>query len=468
MRHSRALSQAGVACAAAVLAASALAGPAGAGTSTNSTTSSGASAQGSGVDTYLVLTRTAGDASAVATKLRSNGATVTSVNKDIGVVGVRSDDPDFRANAAAVAGVQGVAADRVIGRAPKTEKGQVERENAAALRAGQKVTTGKAPQKEAREEAQKDRKKTPKNGKGTRGTGFTGDPLDGYLWGMNMIRADLAHTKTLGNAKVEVGVMDTGVDGSHPDIKPNFDRSASRNFVEDIPYDERGQTVDGPCEFRGCVDPVGWDDNGHGTHVAGTIAAAANGFGVSGVAPRASIVEVRAGQDSGYFFSLPTLDALTYSGDAGLDVVNMSFYVDPWLYNCAGGAPEDTPQEAADQDTIRASMTRALNYAHGKGVTLVAADGNEHTDMSKPGKDTTSPDFPANTTHSRTFDNATCQNLPAEGPHVLGITALGPSGTKADYSNYTTDPGSDEVELSAPGGWFRDYFGTSKYRTNDN
>src|SRR3954454_7755584 len=90
MRHSRALSQAGVACAAAVLAASALAGPAGAGTSTNSTTSSGASAEGPGVDTYLVLTRTAGDASAVTTKLRSNGASVTSVNKDIGVVGVRS------------------------------------------------------------------------------------------------------------------------------------------------------------------------------------------------------------------------------------------------------------------------------------------------------------------------------------------------------------------------------------------
>jgi subtilisin family serine protease len=148
--------------------------------------------------------------------------------------------------------------------------------------------------------------------------------------------------------------------------------------------------------------------------------------------------------------------------------VNMSFYVDPWLYNCAGGAPEDSPEEAADQDTIRASMTRALNYAHGKGVTLVSADGNEHTDMSKPGTDKTSPDFPAGTTHPRTIDNATCQNLPAEGPHVLGVTALGPSGTKADYSNYTTDPGSSEVELSAPGGWFRDGFGTSSYRTNEN
>ena len=54
-------------------------------------------------------------------------------------------------------------------------------------------------------------------------------------------------------------------------------------------------------------------------------------------------MNVRAGQDSGYFFLSPTANALTYSGDAGLDVVNMSFYVDPWLYNCKGGAPEDTP-----------------------------------------------------------------------------------------------------------------------------
>ena len=45
-------------------------------------------------------------------------------------------------------------------------------------------------------------------------------------------------------------------------------------------------------------------------------------------------MNVRAGQDSGYFFLGPTVDALTYAADAGIDVVNMSFYVDPWLYNC--------------------------------------------------------------------------------------------------------------------------------------
>ena len=58
-----------------------------------------------------------------------------------------------------------------------------------------------------------------------------------------------------------------------------------------------------------------------------------NGLGIAGVAPRVDIVNLRADQDSGYFFIQPTVDALTYAGDQGIDVVNMSFYIDPWLYN---------------------------------------------------------------------------------------------------------------------------------------
>ena len=83
-----------------------------------------------------------------------------------------------------------------------------------------------------------------------------------------------------------------------------------------------------------CIDPADVDDGGHGTHVAGIVAAARNGVGITGVAPDATIVNVRAGQDSGYFFFYETVAALLYAGDVGLDVVNMSFYTDPWLYNC--------------------------------------------------------------------------------------------------------------------------------------
>ena len=347
--------------------------------------------------------------------------------------------------------MQGVAADRVVGHAPTQDKAAVERENRIAQRAGQRVTN--APQKSARKPAA--------------GASSQGDPLDSNLWGMRMIKADQAHTKTLGNKQVKVGIMDTGVQGDHPDIHPNFDYSASRNFTTDIPTDPAGNVIDGPCEVASCIDPVGTDDNGHGTHVAGTIAAASNGFGVSGVAPRATIVEVRAGQDSGYFFAGPTINALTYSGDAGLDVVNMSFYIDPWLYNCKGGAPEDTPQQAADQDTIIEGVTRALDYAHRKNVTLVAAAGNANTDMNKPGVDSSSPDY-GEAPHDRTIDNSTCVNLPTENKYVLGVTSLGPSGKKSDFSNYTTKPRSGEIELAAPGGWFRDFFGTPQYRSNSN
>jgi len=70
------------------------------------------------------------------------------------------------------------------------------------------------------------------------------------------------------------------------------------------------------------------------------------------VAPKVTLVNLRAGQDSGYFLLAPTLAALTYAGDIGVDVVNMSFYTDPWLFNCTKN-PADSPAEQAEQSVIR-------------------------------------------------------------------------------------------------------------------
>lgn len=289
------------------------------------------------------------------------------------------------------------------------------------------------------------------------------DPLDGQLWGLTSVRSDLARTEQPGDRRVKVGILDTGVDGTHPDIAPNFDSKLSRNFTKDIPTDELGQVVDGPCEFRGCVDPANWDDGGHGTHVAGTVGAAANDFGVSGVAPGVSIVNIRGGQDSGFFFLQPVVDALTYAGDAGLDVVNMSFFVDPWLYNCQAN-PADTPEQQAQQRTVVTAVSRALNYAHRKGVTQVVALGNQHEDNGAPHDDTGSPNFPAGIEHDRVIDNASCLSMPIEGPNTIGVAAFGPSQAKADFSSY----GLERISVSAPGGYFRDYFGTPQFRTNEN
>ena len=132
------------------------------------------------------------------------------------------------------------------------------------------------------------------------------EPLADLQWDMAMIGAnpDGAWRKATGRG-VTVGVIDTGVDASHPDIAPNFSHHLSRNFTMDIPGLD-GET----CEVATCIDPVDADDGGHGTHVAGTIAAARNGIGIAGVAPDATIVNVRAGQDSGYFFLYETVAAL--------------------------------------------------------------------------------------------------------------------------------------------------------------
>ena len=280
---------------------------------------------------------------------------------------------------------------------------------------------------------------------------------------MEMIKAFRAHRIDRGNHRVTVGVLDTGIQASHPDLRSNFDRKLSRNFTTDM------SDIDGEeCEFASCKDPRGWDDGGHGTHVAGTIAAALNGMGLSGVAPKVGLVNIRGGQDSGYFFLGPVTKALTYAGSAGIDVVNMSFYVDPWLYNCIGGAPEDSPEQAAEQEVIIEAMTRALGYAHRHDVTLVGSLGNSHEDLANPRHDFTSPDYPADSAYERTIDNDTCFDLPVEGPHVLGTSSLGPSGKKSDFSNYPTDLRSGEIEFSAPGGWFRDGFGTDTFMTNGN
>ena len=283
------------------------------------------------------------------------------------------------------------------------------------------------------------------------------DPLDGQLWGLAMVKSDLARQVNAGDPRVLVGILDSGIDASHPDLAGQLETSLSRNFVTDIPL------IDGPCEVPSCVDPPTVDDSGHGTHVAGTVAAAANGLGVSGVAPGVRLVNIRGGQDGGWLFLQPVTDALVYGADIGVDVINMSFFVDPWLYNCLNN-PADSPEAQLEQRTIIVAMNRALNYAHSKDVTLVGSLGNNHEDLGNPRTDVISPDFPPGSEYPRPIDNATCVDLPVEGPHVLGISALGPSTQKADYSNY----GLEQISLSAPGGWFRDGFGTPTFRTNGN
>ncbi|MGP3955104.1 S8 family peptidase [Nonomuraea sp. 3N208] len=286
-----------------------------------------------------------------------------------------------------------------------------------------------------------------------------GEPLAGRQWDMRMIGADRANTKVPGSKQVLVGIIDTGIDGKHPDIAANFDRELSRNFVIDKPKDENGETLDGPCEAKDCKDPIDEDDDGHGTHVASTIAAPINGIGIAGVAPGVRLVSIRAGQDSGFFFLKPSLDALTYAADIGVDAVNMSYFVDPWLFNCANNR-SDTRKQQLEQQAIITGMQRAIDYARGKGVTLLSALGNGATDLGRPAVDDKSPGYPEGDQKVRRVDNS-CINVPAESNGVISVSSLGPSGRKAIYSDY----GVEQADLSAPGGDVLDGTGAKATRS---
>jgi len=391
--------------------------------------------QQSGTRTVLVLGQVGASDAAIRTAITRAGGTVTQTNKDVGMYTVQTSSASFTAAARSSGLVAGVATDRVIGRAPKDN---AKRADVEKLLAERSATRAKATA-------------NPAVGAGT-------EPLAPLQWDMDMIHAPEAHATSTGKG-VRVGIIDTGVDGTHPDIAPHFNAALSRNFTVDDP------TIDGPCADEpdgSCTDPANVDENGHGTHVAGTIASPINGLGIAGVAPDAEIVNLRAGQDSGYFFLQPTVDALTYAGNNGIDVVNMSFYIDPWLYNCAAN-PADTPEQQLEQQTVIAATNRALRYARQHGVTLVAAAGNEHTDLNRPTSDNTSPDYPPDSAHPRTVDNS-CLSMPAEGDDVVAVSALGPTGRKAYYSNW----GTQEITVSAPGGDYRDNYGTPAYATPGN
>ena len=161
-------------------------------------------------------------------------------------------------------------------------------------------------------------------------------------------------------------------------------------------------------------------------------------------------MNIRAGQDSGFFFLQPTLEALVYAGDIGVDVVNMSFFTDPWLFNCVDN-PADSPAEQAEQKVIRQATQRAVNYAIGHGVLPVSAEGNEATDLGHPTVDDTSPDFPLDAAKHRDVDNS-CITVPTETRGVLAISSTGPTTRKAYYSNY----GTEQTDVAAPGGDYYD------------
>lgn len=334
-----------------------------------------------GTRAYLVITAPGATASAQ-TAVTANGGTVFAAYDAIGVIVAHSTSASFAATMRGVSGVQQVGATR----------------------------TSDVP-------ADAYSPALPANP-----TQSTTTLTESNRWDMTQIKADQAWAVSTGSASVKVGVLDTGVDDQHQDIAPNFNAADSAS-----------------CAYGKADTRAGaWRDVGtHGTHVAGTIAAAKNGKGVIGVAPGVKISSVRIAEPtSSLFFAENTICGFVWAGDHGFKVTNNSYYTDPWQFNC----PDNV-----DQAAIIEGVRRAQAYAEGKGSLQVAAAGNSNYDLANKTTDSESPND--STPVTRTITNA-CIDIPTELPGVVTVAAQASGGAKASYSNF----GNGVIDVAAPGG----------------
>src|SRR3954451_14282371 len=260
------------------------------------------------------------------------------------------------------------------------------------------------------------------------------DSLSPLQWDMRQIHTPQAHAITGGSPAVLVGDIDTGLDYRHPDLRQNVDDAHSANCLSGAP-------VPGSVAAD--------DDNGHGTHTAGTIAAASNGIGIVGVAPNVKVAGIKAGTAEGFFFPEAVVCSFMWAGANHMDVTNNSYFADPFEYNCRN----DPAQRA-----LWKAEQRAIRYAQNQGVTVVASPANDSDDVSHPTTHVTSPHFPPGNEQERRITNA-CVVVPLEVSGVVGVSATGsttqdtsageyPDNLKSFYSSF----GVSAVDVTAPGG----------------
>ena len=251
-------------------------------------------------------------------------------------------------------------------------------------------------------------------------TAVDGTDRTAEQWDMTMIGADRARRITPGSKDVLVGILDSGVDPNHPDLAGALDPAASAGCLS-------GKADPSPTAWEPTVSP-------HGTHVAGTIAAADDGHGTAGVAPGVRIASVKVVDDDGYIFPEYAVCGLMWAAANGMKVTNNSYFVDPWLMTC----------DRNSEHVVYESVRRAVDYATSHGVLTVAAATNEGADLADPSGQTV--EDPA-ASGRRTLD-ASCKVLPAGLRGVVAVSAVGRNELKASYSSY----GLGVVDVAAPGG----------------
>jgi len=232
------------------------------------------------------------------------------------------------------------------------------------------------------------------------------DPEYHLQWALKKIRANSAWDEGATGKGIVIAVMDTGVDLDHPDL---LDPDRSKNNL-----------VQGYDAFtRSSLPGAAQDDNGHGTSVAGVIAALNNSKGIVGIAYEAKIMPVKVMDKNGGGEDSIIADGIIWAADHGARIINLSIGSDP-------------KTKIWDD---------ALQYAAGKGCLLIAAAGN---------KDGHS--IQAKTTQVTGRTNPVA--YPGANPNVLAVSALDMDDKAAAFSQ--TGP---EVALAAPGkGIFTDYW----------
>ncbi|MEN9529639.1 MAG: hypothetical protein RI932_1512 [Pseudomonadota bacterium] len=231
------------------------------------------------------------------------------------------------------------------------------------------------------------------------------DPQLSSLYGLNKIGAQQAWQVSSGSSKVLVANIDTGVDYNHQDLINNMWRNPNEVAGDGVDNDANGYIDDVVgWDFRD-KDARPFDDNSHGSHTAGTIAATGgNGIGISGVAQQASIMGLRfLGGSQGSGTLEDAIKAIEYATENGAQIMSNSW---------GGGGYSQ-------------AMFDAISRANDKGILFVAAAGNSGTDNDSK------PTYPAS----------------YQLPNVLTVAATDSADKLASFSCF----GAKAVHLAAPG-----------------
>jgi lantibiotic leader peptide-processing serine protease len=247
------------------------------------------------------------------------------------------------------------------------------------------------------------------------------DPLSNHQWDMDQIRAPQARAISGGKQSVLVGVLDSGIDITHPDLAGQVNAAASASCLGGVAN----------------PDSAVWANDiiGHGTHVAGTIAGAKNGVGIVGVAPGVRVAAVKVVVDDvndpnfGLVFADAMVCAIDWAIAHNFDLMNASLTIDPFTAPIDNLFCSDQPDRAAIVKMVR----RSVQAASEKRISMVAAAGNFFTDL---------------TSLKGTTEGSNCKVLPVQLPKVIGVSSVGYTQQLWGYSNY----GKGAIDLTAPGG----------------